>query len=57
MQELLEKAIESYRRQCILEESNRAFAALRADHKAWNEEEKDRRMLEVTLLDGLEEEE
>ncbi len=35
MQTVLDEAIESYRRQRLLEEANAAFAALRADKEAW----------------------
>ncbi|MBI4310658.1 MAG: hypothetical protein HY681_02660 [Chloroflexi bacterium] len=38
------KAVEEYRRQRVLEQANEAYAALRADPKAW---------LENTLADGL----
>ena len=38
MQSVLEKAIESYRRQWILQQTNEAYAALRNDESAWQEE-------------------
>jgi len=38
MQGILEKAIEDYRRKSILERANAAYAALRADVDAWEEE-------------------
>ncbi|MEA1870919.1 MAG: toxin-antitoxin system protein [Candidatus Bipolaricaulota bacterium] len=52
MQEILGEAVESYRRQLFLEKANAAFAALRANPKAWVDEEKERTAWEVTLTDG-----
>ena len=54
MQAVLERAIESYRRQRLLEEANAAYARLRSSPKAWSQEQKERRMWESTLADGLE---
>jgi hypothetical protein len=53
MQELLEKAIETYRRKRLLEGGNQAYAALRNDAKAWEQELSERRLWESTLADGL----
>jgi len=36
LQAILDKAMELYRRQCFLEQSNRAFAGLRANPAAWD---------------------
>ena len=54
MQAVLERAIESYRRQRLLEEANAAYARLRSSPSAWSQEQKERRMWESTLADGLE---
>jgi len=54
MPDMLEKAIDSYYREKFLESVNRAYAALRADPKAWAEELAERRLLEGTLADGIE---
>ncbi len=54
MQSLPEKAIEMYRRQRFLEESNRAFAALRANPETWKSEQAEREAWDMTLADGLE---
>lgn len=54
MQQVLAEAIEQYRRRKFLEEANVAYAALRADPKAWEGELEERRVLEGTLMDGLE---
>jgi predicted transcriptional regulator len=53
MQAILEKAVESYRRQRFMEEFNAAYAALRADSQAWSEIEKERAIWDGTLMDGL----
>jgi hypothetical protein len=44
---------EEYRRR-MLEETNRAYAALRADPLAWAEECAERAIWDITLQDGLE---
>jgi len=56
MQAVLDKAVEAYRRQQFLEASNRAFAALRANAKAWQTEQTERQVWEISLADGLERE-
>ena len=53
---VLKKAIESYRRQAFLEEANAAFAALRADSRAWAEEQQEREVWDQAIGDGLERE-
>ena len=54
MTRTLEEALECYRRQLFLQRSNEAFAALRADPQAWEEELRERREWEGTLADDLE---
>jgi hypothetical protein len=54
MQAILDKAVESYRRQLFLEEVNKAYAALRQDAKAWSQIEKERAAWDTILEDGLE---
>lgn len=56
MHKVLARAVEAYRRQYILEISNAAYAALRADPEAWREEQQERQEWDSTLADGLEEE-
>ena len=56
MQALLEKAVEMYRRQRFLEESNRAFDALRGNPEMWKTEQAEREAWDLTLADGLEQE-
>jgi predicted transcriptional regulator len=55
MQSVLAHAVEGLRRQYILEETNAVYAELRANPKAWQEEEEERREWEATLADGLDE--
>lgn len=56
MQALLDEAVEAYRRQRFLEESNRAFEALRANPETWKTEQAEREAWDMTLADGLEQE-
>ena len=56
MQEILAKAVEAYRRNWVLQQSNAAYARLREDPAAWAAELEERRTLEGTLADGLDQE-
>ena len=51
--DVLEKALEAYRRKIFLEQMNAGYAALRADPQAWAEELAERKQWDATLLDGL----
>ena len=42
MPELLERAVEAYRRETFLKEANRAYAGLKSDAEAWSQEEAER---------------
>ncbi len=53
MQSVLSKAVEEYKRRWILEQTNRAYAALRGKPEQWAKEEEERRAWEQTLADGL----
>ena len=53
MTEVLDKAIEAYRRQRFLAALNADFAALRKDRDAWKEELAERAAWDATLSDGL----
>ncbi len=53
MQQVLEQAIETYRRQRLLAEANVAYAALREDAAAWNDLARERSAWDATLSDGL----
>jgi hypothetical protein len=53
MQEILARAVEEYRRARIFERANEAYAALRADPEAWEQELEEQRAWEVTLMEGI----
>ena len=53
--EIVSLAIERYWRRWLLEENNRAYAALAADPEEWSRELEERRLWDNTLADGLEE--
>lgn len=53
MQSSLAKAIELYRRQIFLQKANAAFAAIRKDAIAWQEELRERKDWNSTLLDDI----
>ncbi len=52
MSAVLDKAVEIYRRERFLQEVNRAYASLRDDKEAWQDELEERRVWDVTLADG-----
>lgn len=52
MQTVLDRAVEAYRRQWLLERTNEAFAALRNDQDMWQDEVNERKEWETTLDDG-----
>lgn len=54
LQEVLAKAIDLYRRTRFFEQMNAAYAALRADPEAWQQELEERAAWDVTLMDGIE---
>ena len=51
MQDILEKAVELYRRQRFLEQSNGAFEALRDHPKKWQAEQAEREAWDATIAD------
>ena len=53
-QEALDQAVERYRRELFLREANNAYAALRNDLEAWQNEKKEREAWDYTIQDGLE---
>jgi hypothetical protein len=57
VQTILVQAIDEYRRQVFLQQLNQDFAALRNDPELWQEELAERQAWDVTLLDGLLDEE
>ncbi|MEO6415891.1 MAG: toxin-antitoxin system protein [Gemmatimonadaceae bacterium] len=52
LMEVVHEAIELYRRQYLLGEMNRGFAALRRDSAAWNKEMAERQGWDITLGDA-----
>jgi hypothetical protein len=54
MTDVLDKAIEAYRRQRFLETLNADFLALREDPAAWKSVQQERDEWDATLADGLE---
>jgi hypothetical protein len=54
MPEVLDEAVETLRRIRILENTDRAFAVLRSDPKAWRAELDEREQWSATLADDLE---
>jgi len=53
MQEVLTQAVEAYRRQQLIEATNAAYAALRADESAWQDYQAEIAGLDGALMDGL----
>jgi hypothetical protein len=53
MTDVLEAAVETYRRQKLLVDTNAAFAALKQDPKAWAGEQAERAEWDATSADGL----
>ncbi len=53
VQDILDQAVEDYRRKVFFEQLNADYAALKADPQAWAEELEERRLWEATLGDGL----
>jgi len=51
-QEVVDEAVEAYRRQVLLDKANTAYAALRSDGSAWEAESRDREVWDATLADG-----
>jgi hypothetical protein len=52
MQQVVEEAVEAYRRQMILDQSDAAYAALKEDSDAWAEVETEQSEWDVTLSDA-----
>jgi predicted transcriptional regulator len=52
-QEILDQAVEDYRRKLFLDAVNAGYAALQADPQAWAEIEAERRSMAGSLMDGL----
>lgn len=55
--EVLDRALDSYRRQQFFKGLRADYAALRANPEAWREEQEERELWETTLMDGQDPEE
>jgi hypothetical protein len=53
MPEVLDKALDAYRRKLFFEQMNAGYAELRADPEAWAEHLAERELWDATLMDGL----
>jgi hypothetical protein len=53
MMDVLDKALDAYRRKLFFEQMNAGYAELRADPEAWAEAEAERKLWDQTLMDGL----
>jgi hypothetical protein len=53
MQSVIDRALESYRREKFLRAANADFETLRHNSRAWKEELRERELWEQTLADGL----
>jgi hypothetical protein len=53
MQAVLDEAIDHYRRETFLDQANAAYAKLRKDPKAWQQELAERAEWDGTMMDGL----
>jgi predicted transcriptional regulator len=55
--EVLDKALEEYRRKLFFEQMNAGYAELRADPQAWADHLAERKQWDATLTDGLDQDE
>jgi predicted transcriptional regulator len=53
MTDVLDKALDAYRRKLFFEQMNAGYAELRADPEAWAEHLAERKLWDATLMDGL----
>ena len=53
MTDVLDKALDAYRRKVFFERLNAGYAELRADPEAWAEHLAERKLWDATLMDGL----
>lgn len=56
MHSILEKAVEEHRRRRFLEDVNAAYSVMREDPEVWEEVEAERSAWDVTMGDGLQDE-
>jgi predicted transcriptional regulator len=53
MSDILDKAVDAYRRKLFFEQMNAGYAELQADPAAWAEHLAERKLWDATLMDGL----
>ncbi len=53
MMDVLDKALDAYRRKLFFEQLNAGYAELQADPAAWSEHLAERKLWDATLMDGL----
>src|SRR6266478_6482122 len=53
IRDVLDKAVDAYRRKLFFEQLNAGYAELRADPEAWAEHLAERKLWDATLMDGL----
>jgi hypothetical protein len=53
MMDVLDKALDAYRRKLFFEQLNAGYAELRADPQAWAEHLAELKLWDATLMDGL----
>ena len=53
MMDVLDKALDAYRRKLFFEQMNAGYAELQADPEAWAEHRAERKLWDATLMDGL----
>jgi hypothetical protein len=53
MMDILDQALDTYRRKLFFEQMNAGYAALQADPEAWAEHLEERQQWDATLMDGL----
>jgi hypothetical protein len=56
MTEILNRAVEKYRKEVLLSETNKAYARLKEKPDEWKDELEERKLWDNTLSDGLEKE-
>jgi hypothetical protein len=57
MMDVLDKALDAYRRKVFFEQLDAGYAALRADPQAWAQHLAERKLWDATLMDGLDSDE
>lgn len=51
--EIIDQALDAYRRKLFFEQMNAGYTALQADPEAWAEHLEERKLWDATLMDGL----